>query len=67
MGYLFVIGPCWGCKRVFTYNPVHVPSVNNDGVCSDCMAEINRQLVAKGHEAIEIHAEAYEPANENEV
>jgi hypothetical protein len=29
-GYVYLHGPCFVCKRVFSYNPNHVPSIYID-------------------------------------
>jgi len=29
-GYVTIVGPCYACKRVFSFNPTHVPSIHID-------------------------------------
>lgn len=28
--YLLAVGPCWSCKRTFSFNPARVPSIPID-------------------------------------
>jgi hypothetical protein len=79
MGYAFVMGPCWSCGVVFTYNPLHVPSVlvNSQGfidpagrrepICQNCMTLANEKRKAAGMPPHAIHPEAYEPVDEAEL
>jgi hypothetical protein len=64
-GYMFVVGPCFGCKRLFTFNADHVPSIPINGVrepiCQTCVDEVNPGRVARGLEPIVPHPNAYEP------
>jgi hypothetical protein len=45
MGYVFATSPCFGCGRVFSYNPMRVPSIRHNGdrkpVCIACVARVN--------------------------
>lgn len=29
-GYVYVVGACYACKRLFSFNPTHVPSIHID-------------------------------------
>ena len=64
-GYMFVMGPCFACHKLFTYNADHVPSIRHQGerqaVCRECVALANPRRVANGLDPIVIHPEAYEP------
>ena len=64
-GYMFVIGECFGCKRVFTFNADHVPSIPINGtrepVCADCIARANPKRIENGLDPIVPHPMAYEP------
>ena len=61
-GYSIILGPCIACRRVFGYNPHHVPSIPIEGVreplCRGCF-ELWRQM----HPDVEyeLHPDAYEP------
>lgn len=65
MGYMFVLGNCFACKRPFTFNATWVPSITVEGtrepVCADCMAAANAKRVGMGLDPHPIHPEAYEP------
>lgn len=69
MGYAMAMGPCIGCGRLFSFNPVAVPSAVVDGVrepiCRDCVERANPIRIAKGLEPIVIRPDAYEPVEEN--
>lgn len=66
MGYMTIIGPCYCCKHLMTYNPNTVPSLPVDGVrqaiCAGCIARANPKRIANGLEPIVIAADAYEAA-----
>ena len=70
-GYVFVFGPCIGCRRPFGYNPHWVPSLTVDGqrepICRDCVALANPRRKANGLPEIAPHPEAYEPLPEAEL
>jgi hypothetical protein len=64
MGYMFCTAACINCKRLFTFNPNTVPSVNVNGsrqpICRPCVEWANPQRVAKGLEPIRVLPGAYE-------
>jgi hypothetical protein len=70
-GYVFVLGPCFGCDRLFTYNPHKVPSINHEGtrypVCRDCVERSNPLRVKKGLPRIVPLPDAYEALPEEEL
>ena len=71
MGYVFVAGPCFGCKRMFSYNPMRVPSITIDGerqpVCLVCINRVNPQRIANGLEPIIPKHDAYDACDEEEL
>ena len=71
MGYAIVTSRCFGCGKVFSYNPIAVPSINIQGtrepVCADCVTRVNPMRVANGLEPILPRADAYEPCDESEL
>lgn len=71
MGYAFSLSACYACRRLFTYNPVRVPSVVVDGVrqpvCQDCVELASPQRVERGLPPIEVPPGAYEAAEEGEL
>lgn len=79
MGFYFVAGHCFVCRRIFTYNPNYVPSirVNSKGepdpngkrepICSGCMEIGNKTREEMGLSPHPIHPQAYEIQDENEL
>lgn len=69
MGYMFVLGNCFGCGRPFTFNAEHVPSVpghlsgtgTREPICRDCVNRANPERIANGLDPIVPHPMAYEP------
>jgi hypothetical protein len=65
MAYMSVIGPCYGCGRVFSFNADWVPSVIVNGqrepICLACVERANPLRIASGLEPIKPHPDAYEP------
>jgi hypothetical protein len=61
MGFMFVIGDCFGCGRRFSFNAERVPSIHGEPVCGFCMDRANAIRVEKGMEPHYIHPDAYEP------
>jgi len=79
MGYALATSACFGCNRIFSYNPVRVPSirVGADGhpsptgdrkpICFDCVARANVNRVKYGLDPIVPHPEAYIACDESEL
>jgi hypothetical protein len=71
MSYVLTWSECFGCHRVFAYNPVHVPSIRHNGnrepICAKCVARANPERIKNGLEPIVIHPDAYEPIAEELV
>ena len=71
MGYAMCYSSCFGCGRVFGYNPHRVPSVRIDGVrqpvCADCVERVNPERIKNGLEPIVPAADAYEAIHESEL
>lgn len=69
MGYVFVMGACIGCGRLFSFNPHAVPSIPIKGVrepvCRACVERANLIRKANGLDLIVIRPDAYEPVEEN--
>lgn len=70
-GIVICTGACYGCRRVFTFNPLYVPSLRIDGArepfCQACVERANSIREGKGLPPHEIHPEAYEPLPEEEL
>jgi len=71
MGYVQAMSECYGCKRLFSYNPVRVPSLIVNGtrepICLDCVERVNPQRIANGLEPIVPLPGAYEACEEGEL
>jgi hypothetical protein len=72
MGVVWAISPCICCHRIFSYNPMRVPSTsaitgNREPICESCVAAINPHRIANGLEPIVPAPEAYEPCDETEL
>jgi hypothetical protein len=75
MGYVYVMGPCFSCRRIFSYNPKHVPSIpshlsgtgTREPVCLECINQANPHRIKNGLPPIVPHPEAYDPLPEEEL
>lgn len=76
MGYMMAMGNCFGCGRVFAFNPILVPSIRVNSqrqpdangtaepVCRDCIERANVKRAALGNPPIVIQPGAYAPTEE---
>jgi hypothetical protein len=71
MAYAFCASPCVGCHRLFSYNPVHVPSLTVNGsrkpICQACVDRANPRRIANGLPPIVPLPDAYEACDESEL
>jgi hypothetical protein len=71
MGAVYCIGDCFGCGRLFQFNPLRVPSVRIEGkrepICQICVAYVNPMRVARGLPPIVPLPNAYGPCDESEL
>ena len=72
MGYVFMVAGCYACGRIFSFNPMKVPSIRDRNgvrqpVCRRCMEIANEKRKEKGLEPFSIADGAYEPCDEREV
>lgn len=55
-GYMAATGPCWSCKRLFTFDPDKVPSIVVEGVkqplCRSCVDRANALRKENGNPLI---------------
>jgi hypothetical protein len=58
---MFVLGTCFACKKVFTFNPMLVPSYEGVPIYQDCITIVNERRKANGAPTWLVHPEAYEP------
>lgn len=65
------MSPCYGCHRVFSYNPVAVPSITVNGVrepiCQNCVNLVNPKRIANGLPPIVPLPDAYMGCDESEL
>ena len=72
MGYVTAMSPCVGCGRVFSYNPMLVPSCSavtgkREPICAECMAQANAKRKEMGLEPHPIAEDAYQAIPESEL
>ena len=71
MGYALAMSACIGCGRIFSYNPMRVPSLTVKGtrepICRDCVDRANPQRRKNGLPVIVPAADAYESVDEREL
>jgi len=71
MGYAICTSSCYDCKRLFSYNPLRVPSLRINGIkepfCQDCISRANVTRKAKGLDPLVPHPDAYLPCDEGEL
>ena len=74
MGYAYATSACCGCHRVFSYNPMRVPSIRDDQgtgermpICLACVTRANPIRKANGLAPIVVLPDAYEPCPEEEL
>lgn len=62
---------CVGCGRLFSYNPVRVPSITIKGsrepICLACVQRVNPKRIANGLEPIVPLPDAYDACDESEL
>ncbi len=71
MGFAICTGSCAGCGRVFSFNPVRVPSVRindvREPVCETCIRAANTERLRMGLEPFHVPDNAYEAVDEAEL
>lgn len=64
MGYMFAMSGCFGCGRLFSFNPELVPSVMVKGrrepICQECVDRANPVRIKNGLEPISVLPGAYD-------
>ena len=65
MAYMYVLGPCFSCGRIFTFSAERVPSIVVNGerepVCAYCVERANPGRIRNGLDPIIPLPGAYEP------
>jgi len=68
MGYISVIAPCLCCKKIFSFHPNKVPSLNGEPVCKECVDVANPIRISKGLPPITYAPDAYTTSqDENDI
>jgi hypothetical protein len=72
MGYAFMTAGCFTCGKLFTFNPMKVPSVRDKNnvrqpVCRDCVESANKIRKTRGLPSFTILDGAYEACDESEL
>lgn len=71
MGVVLCTSACIGCGRIFSYNPMRVPSVTVKGsrepICEACVKRVNPMRIANGLPPIIPLPDAYEACDESEL
>ena len=72
MGYAIMHGSCFCCHKLFSFNPIKVPSVRDGAdvrqpVCRTCIEAANKIRQERGMDELSIHVDAYEACDEAEL
>jgi hypothetical protein len=72
MGFAFATAHCIGCKRLFSFNPVRVPSTSvitgtREPICQTCITTINQHRRENNLPEWPVHSDAYEACEESEL
>ena len=67
MGYAFVVGSCYGCRKQFSFNPLRVPSYKKQPICETCINTINKIRRKEGRDEWPVAEDAYKPIREEEL
>jgi hypothetical protein len=75
MGYALCHSACIGCGRIFSYNPIRVPSLpahltksgTKEPICQACVDRVNPQRIKLGLPPIVPAPDAYEACDEWEL
>jgi hypothetical protein len=60
-GYLFAMGNCGSCNKLFSFNPDLVPAANGAPICKECVEWANPIRAERGLATFKVLAGAYEP------
>lgn len=61
MGYVTVMGTCFGCGVVFGFNAERVPSYQGEPICESCITVVNHRRREAGLPQWPVLEGAYEP------
>jgi hypothetical protein len=64
MSYALCYAACFGCRRIFAFNPLYVPSILFEGerepICQSCVEAVNPRRIANGLPPIVPRPDAYQ-------
>jgi hypothetical protein len=71
-GFAIAMGECIVCKRLFSFNPVRVPSTvamtgKREPICEGCITLVNAGRRKNGLPEWPIFPDSYEPVEESEL
>jgi len=66
MAYVTFTGICMSCKKLFSFHPNKVPSLNGKPICKDCVDKANVIRKQKGLPLIPYAKDAYKQALDEE-
>ena len=61
MGFMMAMGSCFGCKKLFSFNPDRVPSFKGEPICRECIDKVNAKRKEMGSPLWLVPVDAYEP------
>jgi len=72
MGYAIAHGYCIACDKLFSFNPLRVPSSSaitgeREPICRPCIERVNKKRIELGLEPAVVFDDAYEPIDEREL
>jgi hypothetical protein len=71
MGYVTAMGCCVVCRKLFSFNPMRVPSITVNGtkepVCAECVELANPERIKNGLPPIIPAPDAYDACDEGEL
>lgn len=72
MGYVLATGHCIGCSRIFSFNPVKVPSSSavtgkREPICERCVKRLNPIRIRNGLAPIVPAPDAYKATDESNL
>lgn len=67
MAFMSAMGDCFGCRQVFSFNPLRVPSYQGEPICRACIERVNAQRRQRGLPEWPVFPDSYEPAEASEL